>query len=776
MSIFLFNDNWKFKEQGAKAFETVTLPHTVAIEPLHVSKNKMGIFEYRKTFSVPKQFKNQRVFLHFEGAMTNCKVYVNNKILLEHFGGYLPFSVDMTEALADDGENEVFVLLDNHDDKDTPPGKPTEGLDFLYYGGIYRNVYLDIKPPIYLKDAAEHGGVRIDTKLQDGKARILALERIQNTAEEKEVTLQFSLLDGKTVLSETSETVLAKGENALSAEFLLEEPKLWDTEHPHLYTLKSELFYNGKLWDTRFTDFGIREVSVCEEGFFLNGKKTKLFGVNRGQQFPYLGIAASDAAQRREARMLKESGVNCLRLAHYPQSPAFISECDKLGILVIDPVPGWQFLGGSVWKERLEENLRELVWRDRNHASVVIFEVTPNETNWSTKKGDLFLHHLHEIVKEECSSALTGGDNVGRRNALRAGFDIPYYGKDGRGPLSKLLHPDKRLTLKREYGDWCFGGNASTSRVARGDGEKAMQVQTWNFQFDHNRTYAEGGIIGDLIWEGIDHNRGYFPDAPISKSGIFDIFRIPKLSYQFVRSQKSATSDTDFVIFMQALRFHGKSKLVFYSNCERLELYGDGKFLCDAHCDSGADKLFDAKKSKEINDNYWMTDEDHIETSQKPCLLAKHTISCLFDGGNCRHIDFPPFTFMHLQLDGIETLTVQGYADEKLVKKVEFKDAKSAVRLKIEPQTQNLPLLANDNDFIFVYVSAVDANGIVDTTYSDKITLEAENGSLIGHETISAEIGTAAFMVKANQHAKELILTSQAFNLEGSTYTLPLSE
>ena len=771
MSITYLENNWRFKEQGANEEEIVSIPHTVALEPLEVYKPTMGLFEYRRKFTVPKEYEHQRVLLQFEAAMTNCKVFVNDQLVLEHFGGYLPFFADITDVVRG-GENEVFVLLDNHDDKNTPPGKPTEGLDFLYYGGIYRSVSLLVRPPMYLDVAAEHGRERIDTKLEDGKARVAVTERIRNHGAQKELTLRLSILENERILKTQEVSVLAKAHAVASTEFLLEEPTLWDTEHPHLYKLEAKLFSDGVCVDKSVTEFGLRHVEMRADGFYLNGKKAMLFGVNRGQQFPYIGLAASDAAQRREARMLKESGVNCLRLAHYPQSPAFITECDRLGILVIDPVPGWQFLGGKLWQERLEQNLKELVWRDRNHASVLIFEVTPNETNWATKTGDLFLHHLHEIVKAECSSALTGGDKVGRKNALRAGFDVPYYGEDCRTPLSKLLHPDTRLTLKREYGDWCFGGNASTSRVARGDGEKAMQVQTWNFQFDHNRTMLEGGVIGDLIWEGIDHNRGYFPDAPISKSGIFDIFRIPKLSYQFVRSQKAAQTLEDYVIFMQALRFTDKKKLVFYSNCDRLDVFADGALLKTQTADNGPTKPFSEKKSKEINDNYWMTEEDHIATSKKPCLLAKHTISCLFDGGNCDGLAFPPFTFTDLDLQNVQELRIKGYVQNRLVKEVTYRAASSAATLSIAPQTRGLPLQANDNDFIFVYVSALDTNGTVDTDFSDEITLTVENGSCIGHQSIAAEVGTAAFLVKANADVKKLTLIAHADGLPEALETL----
>ena len=770
MQTILWNKDWNFKEKNATSSASVSIPHTVAIEPLHVAHNVQGEFIYEKHFSAPIIQNGERVLLKFEAVMMNCKVFVNDTLLKRHFGGYLPFVVDITDAVRPDKENIVRIEVDNRDDKNTPPGKPTDDLDFLYYGGIYRNVYLEIVPAVYLTDAmdasVERGGIQITTEQKNNKSIVSIRENIKNTtADTKNVKVQFTLYDGDTNLEEKTQNIAITSQKYASptVDFIVKEPKLWSCAYPHLYRVETKIITDS-MQDSRNTTFGIRELEVKTDGLYLNQQKIKLFGLNRGQQFPYIGIAASDAAQRREAKMLKQSGINCLRLSHYPQSPAFIDECDRLGILLIDPVPGWQFLGGKIWQQRLEENLIELVRRDRNHPSIAIFEVTPNETNWSTKAGDAFLHHLHELVKQESPKALTGGDTVGRKNAMRVGFDVPYYGKDGRNFLSRKLYPDQRMFLKREYGDWSFGGNKSTSRVSRKDGEKAMQRQTWNFQFSHNDNYREGQILGDLIWEAIDHNRGYYPDAPISKSGIFDIFRVPKLSYQFVRSQQKAKTESDYVLFMQALTWENKDKLVFYSNADKVELYAESQKIAEAICDHGEDKPFDKRKSKEINDNYWMTKEDHIATSEKPCLLAKHVMNCSFDGGNCQHMDFPPFTFTHLDLKQCETITAKAFKEDKLVQEEVYYKNQKAVAFKIEAQTHGLPLQADDNDFVFVYVYAVDADGHLDVTYNEKIALSVQNGDTIGHSSIEAENGVAAFMIKAHERAQTIECIAQNTN------------
>ena len=769
MKSISLNNDWSFKEFGSESFENVNIPHTPQIEKLDVYMNKQGLFEYVKSFFISELYPNQRVFIKFEAVMTNCKVYINKHFVMEHFGGYLPFCIDITNFVSYEKENEIYLIVDNHDDPQTPPGKPTKELDFLYYGGIYRDVELQIKPPLYLTDPLERtvpfGGTHIATTVNDNCATIKIFESIKSfCSEDKRGIIDFKIAFNDEIVAQKQENILvcANDDTTLTTELNIENPALWDLDNPNLYTVNTTINFDN-IEDSRSTDFGIRTIQVNENGFYLNGKKIKLFGLNRGQQYPYIGIAASNEAQRREARLLKQSGVNCLRLAHYPQSPAFIDECDRLGILVIDPIPGWQFLGDSTWRQRLIENTHELVRRDRNHPCIAMYEVTPNETNWATAEGDEFLHSLHNIVKLEDSSALTSGDTVGRRNALIAGFDIPYSGDD------VVQSPeDTRLKLRREFGDWCFGGNRSTSRCSRADGEAAMQLQTWNFQFNHNENMQDSNCLGDLIWEGIDHNRGYYPDAPISKSGIFDIFRIKKLSYQFVKSQQKAHSEDDFVIFMQALNWVGKEKLVFYSNCDKLELYADDTLICTKQCDNGIDMPFNAQAEKLINDNYWMTNEDHLKTSEKPCYLAMHTKSCLFDGGNCTHIDYPPYTFDNLQLNNVGSIKVNGYYNDKLVSKAIFTKPSTAVSLEIRPQVFDIPLRFNNNDFVFVHVNAVDANGNIDTNFNGKITLIVDGGSTIGHSEINAEVGTAGFMVKAHNEAKEITITAKANNLIGS--------
>ncbi|MEG1608722.1 MAG: hypothetical protein RR348_02530, partial [Clostridia bacterium] len=160
MESIILKDGWQFGQQGESATQTVCVPHTVALEELNVFANKQGIFEYSKQLFFEDVDKELNIFVHFDGVMINCEVYFNDELLCKHFGGYLPFEINITDKIKFGQGNTIKVVVDNRDDGDTPPGKPTGGLDFLYYGGIYRAVTLIKKGKIYITDPldGEDGG------------------------------------------------------------------------------------------------------------------------------------------------------------------------------------------------------------------------------------------------------------------------------------------------------------------------------------------------------------------------------------------------------------------------------------------------------------------------------------------------------------------------------------------------------------------------------------------------------------------------------------------
>lgn len=773
-----WNQAWEFQQKKRFFREVVCLPHTPRLEALEVSRPYRGVVSYRKRFVAQQAWEHCRVALRFDGAMNFASVFCNGRKVAEHAGGYLPFTVDIDPFLQFGASNLIEVTLDNRDDQSIPPGKPTKGLGFLYYGGLYRNVTLLVTPKVYLTDAVQAnlphaGGLLVETRSANEKeATVFVQATIANrTAQAHKAPVSLTLVDekGAAVCAQEGETdVPAHGHALFSATFRVDNPRLWSPDSPALYTLACRIINETGEEDLYTETTGIRFAQMTEQGFLLNGRLMKLWGVNRHQQYPYIGVAASDEAQRREARLLKSMGMNTVRLSHYPQSPAFLDECDRQGLILIEPVPGWQFCTGGVFRRRLVQNVRDMIRRDRNHPSVMIFEVSPNETTTSRRGAtDCFFKSLNQTAREELPLCITSGDICGRHDAEEVGYDLPHTGEDARSK-ERLPFGGRRPTLTREYGDWAFGGNHSSSRVARGDGEWAMQVQAWNFQWDHNQNELRHHQAGDLVWEGIDHNEGYFPAVPISKSGVWDVFRLPKFSFYFYQSQREGAP----VLFPAAWSFSDKTKLPVYSNCEEVALLGDGQELARRKCDCGPTVPFDEKRFQKTNDNDWATNENHITVSKKVSDLGRHTIACLYDGGNCERVTHPPFTFDGVDLKGVRELTLIGYQNGEEVARRSMREPGAAAGLRIELADQGIPLNNNGVDFLFVYVHIEDQNGTPVYCGAEEVALQVRGGRTIGHKTRKNEAGIAPFLVSANRGAASLTISARCEGIAEDAVTI----
>lgn len=770
MNKFKINENWTFADLAVNDAKQVNIPHTVKIEDLDVYKPYMGTFNYVRDMSdVIANRGENRVFIEFEGVMTNCKIFYNEVLLTEHFGGYLPIYIDITDSIG--VVNIMRVQVENYDDTKTPPGKETGGLDFLYYGGIYRDVNVYYKPNIYITNALENidveGGVKL-TATKDGDTYSLASDVViaNKLNESVEGVLQVEVLDGVRVIATTKINCKLVKKKVQKFKIDIKDINIieWCMSDPKLYSIRVSVCGYDEI-----IEYGFRTLEISKEGFKLNGEVVEMFGFNRHQQYPYIGIACSSEAERREARMLKTSGVNTLRLAHYPQSSAFLSECSRIGLMVIDCVPGWQFRGGKVWQNRLIQCVKDMVRRDRNVASVVIFEVTPNETHWANRRGDRFYRALHLAAKGEMENCITSGDTEGRLNAEKIEFDVPYSGADKLSKRRELYKNGEKKFLKREYGDWGFGGNKSTSRVDIDSGDLALRQQAFNFQWDRNNTYKNENVLGDLVWEGVDHNRGYYHKAPISKSGIFNIFRLPKYSYYWVKSQ---TFTNEYTLFPAISECDGSKKFIVYSNCSSISIIDDGKEIARRTPDNGEYHYFDRSQKTVIPDNYWALGENHVTVSNRKSALAVFANHHLYDGGDCQNLKYPPYTFTDITFSG------------KLVKFIGYDDAAvevasyvktplaQATKLKIELVSRGIDLIANDNDWIWLYVYAVDDNGQVDHKFDGEIIVDVLGGSVIHSNKIKSQVGIAAFMMKATESVVNISACSGGLNAAASIVTV----
>lgn len=733
----------EFNQLSMGNWEKINLPHTPFVEPLVVLHQWQGICYYRKILNVSKKEIDKQLWLEFEGAMHLADVWVNGQHLIQHSGGYTPFVVDVTGMLHADRGNEILVRLDNRNNPLIPPGKPLETLDFCYYGGLYRDVNLIVKHPVHIThpimaNEVAGGGIFVTYPyVSKQEAEIKVKTQVSNkVGTQRHLTIRHTLYEwskkkgrGKKVALVESPLVLAAGTTQHhTQQFTVNNPKLWYPDSPALYVLRTEVMDGRKVTDCEDTRIGIRRIEMTrEKGFVINDKPLKLEESNRHQEYPYVGNAISDQAQYRDMYQIRDNGFNTVRLGHYPQDPSVLEACDELGLLVIEPIPGWQFFNKAQgFVDHTYKDIRDLIRRDRNHPSVIMWETTLNES-WPPKSWkDQAVRIAHEeFPGDQC---YTSGDTYGYD-----GFDVCYNDwKEGYNRPNTTSKPG----FIREYYDYEFGGHYSTTRVTRGDGDYALMQNAWNAQWSHNRYRAYyPWTIGGAVWSMYDYNRGCCDN--ICYSGLADLFRLPKFGLLYFRTQMKEGTFTPagpmtYEVFINSHWLEGSSDtLQVYGNVDEVKLQLNGRVIARQYPD------------------------DKPSTSE---YVSRP------DGGNAENIDFPPFTFFNVNWERGELKAI-GYKDGKAV-------AEHVVRTPGAVEAMDITYFesgvsASCRDLLIVYVNLKDLQGTGCFGENNReVKLEVlQGGELRGPATIKAEAGVASFLV-ATTDSPMLVLKAVSGNLE----------
>ncbi len=724
-------------------WERVTLPHTPKVEDLVVLYQWQGICYYKKELKIQPDWKNKKIGLEFEGAMHLADVWVNGVHIMQHAGGYTPFVADLTPFVKAEKTIEILVRLDNRDNPLIPPGKPLNKLDFCYYGGLYRDVNLIVKPETYIShpiqaEKTAGGGIFVTyPEVSDQKAIVQVKTHVINESpKNKNLTVRQRLiqLDGlygkKTkqteILKKEDKVAINAGENLEKIqELIVRNPRLWALDTPHLYLLETEISDGNKIIDKQSTRIGIRQIEFSKaKGFVINGKPTRLVGSNRHMEYPYAGNALSDNAQYRDIYQIKESGFNIVRLGHYPQDPSVLDACDELGLLAIEPIPGWQFFNkDSLFINLTFRDIRDMIRRDRNHPSVVIWETTLNES-WppdSWKDAAVKVAH-EEYPGNQC---YTSGDGYGYD-----GFDVVYNDwKEG----FLRPNPGTKAGFIREYYDYEFGGHYSTTRISRGDGEKALLQNAWNAQWSHNRYRKQyPSTSGDAVWSMYDYNRGCCDN--ICYSGVADLFRLPKFSLHFFKSQYPVGTPLPsgemkpylFIANYWTQRNENNDTVFVYGNVDEVELRINGKTIDRKKADKGADTEY-----------------------------VTHG-----DEGNCLQLTQAPFTFTGIAwMPG--SLEAIGYIGGKQI--TSDKRLTPSVPVKLQIDYFESGCKAGKDDLLIVYVHVLDKNGTLCVENNQEtIRLSVNKGNeVVGPATMKTEAGIASFLVRTG-NVKSLSIEAES--------------
>lgn len=741
-------------EFPAGEWEAVALPHFAVWEPYDVSQCFQGICWYRKTLVPQPGWRDRLVSLEFQGAMQEATVWVNREHQLTHSGGYLPFTVDVTRLLAAGKPMEITVRLDNRDNSSIPPGKPLKEMDFEYFPGLYRNVVLHLTDRMHITDAVDAdrvagGGVFVRySNVSESSAEVNVSTHIRNEygqGRDARVTTVIRDRQEKVVSRMESDvaTIARGGDRTFSQTLKVHQPKLWSPDDPYLYTLHIQVSSSEGTVDEYRQRIGIRTVrSDPRQGFFLNGRHMVPNGANRHQAYPHIGNALSDEAQYRDALKLKEAGFELIRLSHYPQSPAFLDACDELGLMTIECIPGWQFFENSeTFKTNVTQNLRDMIRRDRNHPSAILWETSLNETDGH----DLFFRKLVEVAHEEYpgDQMLTCGDTEGHKyDVIR--YDVPYSGWDG-DAHTRPSRAHGAMSLHREYGDNQFGGY---SRYTRGDGELLMLVQAWNYQTALNQQMKLPYTWGQCIWEAVDNNRGLAP--MIATCGALDPFRLPKFMYYFFQSQRNPLvvhpeySSGPMAYIANYWCPKSPADVVVFSNADEVELFVNGKSIARRKPDDGADTPFGDDTGFDLN--YW------LKSGAAPADERKKTVATpIYDGGNCRSLSHPPFTFAKVAYEPGEL---------KAVAYIKGVEAATAIRrtpgephhLTLSVDLAGKDLVAGGGDVIFVHAEIRDALGTIVPQSAVTVRFDvAGEGVVIGESTRNAEAGVASTLLRSKR-------------------------
>lgn len=776
--VYSMNPAWRFhkgavegaetKEFNDKDWTVVSLPDGIEYLPTEASGciNYQGEVWYRKHFTPDAALKGKKLFLHFEAIMGKSKVFVNGKLLTEHFGGYLPVIADVTDVLDWNGDNVIAVWADNSDDPSYPPGKAQDVLDYTYFGGIYRDCWLIahnnvfITDPNYENEVAGGGLFVAFGKVSDALAEVQLKIHVRNATKNPfSGRVEYMLLqpDG-TEVARLSDKIQVKAGRAttVSDRMPVKQPMLWTPSTPTLYNLLVRVLdKEGNVIDGYRRRIGIRSIEFKgKDGFYLNGRPygKPLIGANRHQDFAVVGNAVANSIHWRDAKKLKDVGMEIIRNAHCPQDPAFMDACDELGLFVIVNTPGWQFWNDAPeFAQRVYSDIRNVVRRDRNHPSVWLWEPILNETWYPAD----FAKNTRDIVDAEYPYpyCYSGSDSEARGHE---NFPVYFAHPANMQDASKEIDPTKTY-FTREWGDNVddWSSHNSPSRVARNWGEQPMRVQAQHYACPYYPVTSYDVLykqspqhVGGCLWHSFDHQRGYHPDP--FYGGLMDVFRQPKYSYYMfmaqrpaVKNDRNAGSGPMVYIAHEMTPFSGKDVTV-YSNCDEVRLtFNKGG------------KTYTYKKDK------------NRPGMPSPVITFPDVYDFMMDKA-----------FSRTQKQDDVYLLAEGLIDGKVVATHKVVPARRPEKILLWMDNEGTDLKADGSDFVTVVAAVADKNGNIKrlNNYNIRFSIEGE-GRLLGGPGVLAnpvpvKWGTAPVLVQSTLKSGKIRITASVL-FEGSQ--MPIS-
>ena len=745
------NNGWNyinsFKKDFLKTFpkdsKLVDLPQTVKELPFNnFDENEYQfISTYRKIINIEEINKDKRYFINFEGFMLKADIYLNGNLLGTYISGYLPVKIEVTKFVKT-GNNELLVVLDSREDKDIPPFGFV--VDYLSFGGIYRNVFLEIENKSFIEDiyvvADANGNLHVKPTI--------------NYFELEEHALEYKLyFDNKLISSFKSHNQHFSNVN------------LWDIDNPNLYKLQVILSTKDHT-DIKECIFGFRTVEFKTDGFYLNKKKIKLVGLNRHQCFPYVGYAMPDSMHALDANILKnEIGINVVRCSHYPPADSFLQECDKIGLLVIDEVPGWQHIGTSVeWRNNFLDFIERMILKDRKFTSIISYGVRVDES--------MDDHDLYSKANEIAHILDYTRQTTGVRNFKNSELLEDIYSYNDFSCNNKNHGLDNPKTMKTKNKPYLV-------TECMGHMHPLKSYDTYEYRLETllryakiiDDTYKYDNLCGTIAWCAFDYNthKDFGSGDRICYHGVYDLFRNPKITSVIYKANQNNIPYLEVVnpLIQGDCPATETGYLYVASNADYIKLYRNNEYV---------NIFYPDKKGYPYTPHPLFKIDDYIgerfkeNFSKKDSLAIKKLINYVAINGYQNlplkiklklasiafrnHLNFNDFYNIYVKY-------IQAWGEEAPTYKIiAYKNDKEVLEKLVGPSTSwhlhydvsnNNLYIDNDYDVSQIRVSILDQNN--NLAIYDNTTLELKtegNISIIGPTNISLIGGQITIYIKSN--------------------------
>ncbi len=593
MARIYINDSWRFTENytdelltdsyDLEKLEEVRLPHTCKEVPYHYFDEHMYqmISGYVRIIDAEESWKGKKVLLTLDGAGHDSTVYLNGKEVGAHHCGYTAFTIDISDSLEYGQANKLVVKLDSNENINVPPFGYV--IDYMTYGGIYRDVYIDIKNESYIEDVFVI--TKIGTPEENEESTIDVTKKSAVCADYKVVNAKAGLklrqsirIKGEGEYKEIGEYEITDPENIERSAYQTGRVELWDVENPRLYELKTELVDKDEVLDEYVVTFGYRKAIFKKDGFYLNGKKLKIRGLNRHQSYAYVGYAMPKSMQVNDADILKnELGLNAVRTSHYPQSHYFLDRCDEIGLLVFTEFPGWQHIGDAEWKDQAVENLKDMIIQYRNHTSIILWGVRINESI----DDDEFYTRTNEVAHKLDPTRQTGGVRCYKKGSLLE--DVFTYNDFSHDGKHKGCEKKSAVTSDNEKPYLISEFNGHMYPTKPFDWEEKRLEHALRHANVLDEVAAQEDISGCFGWCMFDYNthKDFGSGDRICYHGVMDMFRNPKPASAVYASCQDKTPVLEISSSMDIGEHPGGNlnDIYIFTNADSVKMYKNDKFI-----------------------------------------------------------------------------------------------------------------------------------------------------------------------------------------------------